>query len=280
MWVLPGPIQLPLIRRLPWKPAPLPKTFEGFDLPTSHDWMKGHCIMKTKNLFLLPALIAALNLILAGRVTAQTFTTIKSFGILTNVTGANPQSTLVQGADGMLYGTATYGEGPVAGTVYRMQADGSGFTVLKFFTNYVEGVNPYPGLVLSGSALYGTTAHGGTGQVGTVFTLNTDGSGFTVLKNFTGSDGAHPYYAGPVLSGSALYGATYSGGSSGYGVLFALNTDGTDYTVLHNFSGFPDGASPNAALTLSGSVLYGTTENGGSSYSGTVFKIGTDGTTA
>src|SRR2546430_1328466 len=31
---------------------------------------------------------------------AQVFTTIKSFGILTNVTGFNPLSTLVQGPDG------------------------------------------------------------------------------------------------------------------------------------------------------------------------------------
>ena len=32
--------------------------------------------MKSKNLFLLPALIAGLGLMLAGRVTTQTFTTV------------------------------------------------------------------------------------------------------------------------------------------------------------------------------------------------------------
>src|SRR5947209_20041870 len=118
--------------------------------------------MKTKNLFLLPALIAGLNLIPVGRGTAQTFTTIKSFGILTNITGFNPQSTLLQGADGTLYGTATYGEASVAGTVFKMQPDGSGFTVLKWFTNPLEGANPYRGLVLSDDVLYGTTAYGGS----------------------------------------------------------------------------------------------------------------------
>src|SRR5215831_9763237 len=66
---------------------------------------------------------------------AQIFTSIKSFGIFTNISGFNPQSTLVQGPDGTLYGTARNGEGSVAGTVFRMQPDGSGFTVLKWFTN-------------------------------------------------------------------------------------------------------------------------------------------------
>src|SRR5258708_28595104 len=74
--------------------------------------------MNPKSL-LVAALIAGLNLLPVGRVTAQTFTTIKSFGILTNIAGFNPQSTLVQGPDGTLYGTATYGEASVAGTDQR-----------------------------------------------------------------------------------------------------------------------------------------------------------------
>src|SRR6185503_11712091 len=84
-------------------------------------------------------LFASLNLIPAGRATAQTFTILRSFGVLTNVTGFNPQSTLVQGPDGTLYGTATYGEGSVEGTLFKVQPDGSGFTVLKWFTNSIDG---------------------------------------------------------------------------------------------------------------------------------------------
>jgi uncharacterized repeat protein (TIGR03803 family) len=62
---------------------------------------------------------------------AQTATTIKSFGAFTNITGFSPQSTLVQGPDGTLYGTASDGEGSVAGTIFKVQPDGTGFTVLK-----------------------------------------------------------------------------------------------------------------------------------------------------
>ena len=53
--------------------------------------------MKTKTLFLLPALIAVLNLLPAGRVTAQTFTTLHSFTatpFVTNPDGANPYGRL------------------------------------------------------------------------------------------------------------------------------------------------------------------------------------------
>src|SRR6266496_3458320 len=97
---------------------------------------------------------------------AQTFTTIKSFGILTNVTGSYPISPLVQGADGTLYSTASSGEGNVAGTVFKMQPDGSGFAVLKYFTNFIEGTGP-AGLTLSGSVLYGATGGGGSPGYGT-----------------------------------------------------------------------------------------------------------------
>ena len=54
-------------------------------------------------------------------------------------------------------------------------------------------------LALAGSTLYGATSHGGSSYRstnrgnGVVFKINTDGSGYTVLKNFTGSDGVEPW---------------------------------------------------------------------------------------
>ena len=227
------------------------------------------------------ALLALASNVLICAANGQTFTNLKSFGIFTNVTGFEPLSQLVQGPDGTLYGTLRSGEGNVAGTVFSVQPDGSGFTVLKWFTNSftnsIEGANPLAGLTLSGSVLYGTTAYGGSSNHGTVFKVNTDGTAYTVLKNFTGSDGATPS-AVLTLSGSVLYGTTSRGGSSDMGTVFKLLTDGIGYTVLKNFTGYPsDGASPVAGLALSGSVLYGTTGSGGISDEGTVFKLNTDG---
>ena len=183
----------------------------------------------------------------------------------------------------MLYGTASEGGGSGgngAGVVFKVNTDGSGFAVLKFFMGSDGGVPYHGNLVLSGSTLYGMALN--------VFKVNTDGSGYTVLKNFNGSDGYNPF-AGLVLAGSTLYGTTGAGGSSysstnqGYGVVFKMNTDGSGYTVLKNFNG-SDGYFPLADLVLSGNTLYGTTEYGGSAYNptnnlgfGVVFMLNTDG---
>src|SRR5215211_1994543 len=214
---------------------------------------------------------------------AQTFTSLKSFGDLTNVTGIQPYSQLVQGPDGTLYGTTSDGEGNVRGIVFKLSTDGSGFTVLKWFTNSTEGATPYGSLTLSGSVLYGTTSGGGSGGYGTVFQVNTDGTGYTVLKHFTTvSDGANPR-AGLTLSGGVLYGTTYDGGNASPGLragtVFKLNTDGSGYTILKNFNRDDGGGHPLAPLTLSGNVLYGTTTYGGlgGGGAGRVFKLNTDG---
>jgi uncharacterized repeat protein (TIGR03803 family) len=177
----------------------------------------------------------------------------------------------------MLYGTTYLGGSWNEGTVFSMNTDGTGYTVLYSFTGTPDGQWPYAKVTLSGSVLYGTTYEGGDSYEGTVFSVNTDGTGYTVLHSFTGSpDGSRPA-AGLTLSGSTLYGTTGGGGSSAYGTVFKLNTDGTGYTVLHSFTGSPDGAGPAAALTLSGNMLYGTS-SGGSANNGTVFKLNTDGT--
>ena len=67
-------------------------------------------------------------------------------------------------------------------------------------------------------------------------------------------------------------------GAPGFGTVFAINTDGGGFTTLYSFNGtHSDGALPQASLILSGNTLYGTTSAGGSSGTGSVFAINTDG---
>lgn len=77
---------------------------------------------------------------------------------------------------------------------------------------------------------------GGTNGYGTVFSLNTDGMNFTLLHEFTGGNDGSGVFAGLVLSGNTLYGTTVNGGNYDEGVVFAVDTGGTNFAVLHHFT--------------------------------------------
>jgi uncharacterized repeat protein (TIGR03803 family) len=191
---------------------------------------------------------------------------------LSNSDGSGPRAGLILSGN-TLYGTAAFGGTSGYGTVFAVNTDGTGFTNLYNFTDGSDGANPYAGLILSGNTLYGTAAFGGSSGGGTVFAVNTDGTGFTNLHTFYyTSDGDEPY-AGLILSGNTLYGTASEGGSFADGTMFAVNTDGTGFTNLYSFTGGSDGANPQAGLILSGSTLYGTAYQGGTNNEGTVFAL-------
>ncbi|MGD0743893.1 MAG: choice-of-anchor tandem repeat GloVer-containing protein, partial [Verrucomicrobiota bacterium] len=172
----------------------------------------------------------------------------------------------------VLYGTTYYG-GAATGTVFQVNTDGSHFTNIYSFTGLSDGASPGGVLVLTNGVLYGATYHGGTNGLGMVFKVNTDRTGFTVLHTFVGTN---VYGAGAgdlLLSGNTLYGSAAYYGSSNAGCIFKLDTSGSNYTVLYNFTGGSDGANPNTTLVLLGNTLYGTAESGGLSGHGTVFSL-------
>jgi uncharacterized repeat protein (TIGR03803 family) len=210
----------------------------------------------------------------AVEISAQTFQVIHSFDDGSD--GANPQASLVLDGN-TLFGTTANGGTNGYGTVFKVNTDGTGYSILKSFTNSPDGANPVAGLVLSGGTLYGTTYSGGANGYGTVFSINTNGTGFAILQNFAGSDGANPA-GGLILHSGILYGTTANGGNSGNGTIFSLFTNGTGYTVLKDFTNNPDGANPQAGLLLSSNMLYGTTFYGGTNGYGTVFSLQTNGT--
>jgi len=251
---------------------------------------------------LVPALIAVLNLIPADRATAQTFRTLHSFTAtedneipyFPNSDGAGPNGLVL--SSNTLYGTATSGGSGGAGTVFAVHMNGTGFTALHhfapphYFAGYVPDTNSdgiYPnGLVVSGNTLYGTTERGGLSGNGTLFAVNTDGTSFTNLHEFTPT--IADLKAGLILSGNTLYGTEGLGGISGNGTVFAVNTNGTGLTNLHRFTAAhtnsfgvstnSDGANPQVGLILSGATLYGTASGGGITGNGTVFAVNTNGT--
>jgi uncharacterized repeat protein (TIGR03803 family) len=162
--------------------------------------------MCIKKTFVVTVLIAVLGSVLASRVTAQTFTVLHSF-------------------------TAVGGDGGLPGFNVRTNVDGS---------------SPQSGLSITANRLYGTARYGGIYGRGTVFSVNTDGMGFTNLYYFTGgSDGTWPHF-GLFSVSNTLFGATQASP-------FKVNTDGSGFST---FNSVCCGNSAVHAMTLSDGILY------------------------
>src|SRR5208283_3599340 len=191
--------------------------------------------------------------------------------------GGYPNS-VIRDSKGNLYGTASGGGASGAGVVFKIDTSGNE-TVLYSFSGGPDGGYPYGGSLLLGPKrdLYGTTTYGGASGAGVVFKIDTSGNE-TVLYSFSGGpDGGYPL-AGLIRdSAGNLYGTTQGGGASGAGVVFKVDTSGNE-TVLYSFTGGADGGYPlGGVIRDSAGNLYGTTNGGGASGAGVVFKVDTSG---
>jgi uncharacterized repeat protein (TIGR03803 family) len=200
-----------------------------------------------------------------------TLTTLHSFD---GTDGYFSKATLVQAANGILYGTAPGGGANGSGVVFSITTEGA-FTVLHNFDG-TDGAQPAAGLVqATNGALYGTTSTGGTSPCtdgcGTVFSITTGGT-VTTLHSFDYLDGANPSTGLVQATNGTFYGAVDGGGTDGDGVVFSITTGGT-FTVLHNFDS-TDGDNPGAGLLqATNGTLYGTTYYGGANEYGTVYSF-------
>ncbi len=209
----------------------------------------------------------------------------------------NPRGKLVLSGH-TLYGTTSAGESWLSsanGAVFKINTDGSGFTVLHRFVMAInpaytnrDGSAPMAGLVLSGDWLYGGFAARRKAAAAKAV-LSSQGAKpmAGISPSCTGSMEAMQLpgsMAGLVLSGDTLYGTTQRGGHN-EGVVFKVNTDGNGFAVLHAFTKVEgehgltnsDGAFSQSELALSTGPLRRTTWSGGSGCAGTVFKVNTDG---
>jgi uncharacterized repeat protein (TIGR03803 family) len=195
--------------------------------------------------------------------------------------GVYPQTGVILASDGNLYGTTPGGGSQGSGTLFRLHPDGTGYEILRSVSGS-DGSAPFGGLTQAADGkLYGCNAYGGTSGGGTLFRLELDGSGFEVVFHFASPSGANPY--APLIQGAdgKLYGSTQYGGSASFGTLFRIDTDGSDYEVLHHFAGATgnDGSTPRTALAQAGNgTLFGTTSQGGTPNQGTLFRVQPDGT--
>lgn len=161
----------------------------------------------------------------------------------------------------------------VLAVITTQLAQAQTFTTLHAFVG-TDGASPYGGLVqATDGSLYGTTVNGNL--AGTVFKIASTGT-LTTLHEFIGTDGDQPWAGLIQDTNGNCYGTTIYGGANNAGTVFKITPSGT-VTTLYSFcpqSGCADGENPIAWLAQAkNGNLYGTTNGGGVSGSGTIFEI-------
>ncbi|HEX3718487.1 MAG TPA: choice-of-anchor tandem repeat GloVer-containing protein [Verrucomicrobiae bacterium] len=202
-----------------------------------------------------------------------TLTELYSF--TNGVDGVNVSTVLLQGTDGGLYGTSSYGGATGNGTIFKITTGGD-YTVLYTFTNGADGNQPGAGLVELAGKFYGTTSQGGSPVLGnpngTVFSMTPSGS-LTPLYAFTGgNDGSTP--SGPLTVGNNgnLYGTTLFAGPFLGGTTFELTLSGTLTNVV-SFNNTTSGSAPTPLVEGADLNFYGFTVNGASNNAGAIFQF-------
>jgi uncharacterized repeat protein (TIGR03803 family) len=191
--------------------------------------------------------------------------------------GSNPGSLVL--SNGVLYGSTPNGGSTFDGTVFSVTTNGGTYSLVHNFSgDPTDGSGPNS-VIVSGATIYGTTIFGGTlgFDQGSIFKVGADKSSFTTLRSFTNPpDGQFPE-GGLALSGITLYGTTAMGGSNGFGTIFKIATNGSAYSIIHQFTNSAFGQNPVGSLVVNQATLYGVTSKGGAFGQGAVFKVGTNG---
>lgn len=193
----------------------------------------------------------------------------------------------LEAADGSFWGTTTGQEpgrfGAGAAVLYKLAHDGSSMR----FISELGGPSYSAPMQASDGTIYGTTVDHGPGTCswpqsactptsgsGTIFKVNSDGTGFTYIQTFTGANGSKPYGGLMQATDGTLWGTTSDGGAKNFGTIYKI-VNGV-FSTVYSFNGGSDGANPaqSAMIQASDGNLFGTTQFGGSTINqGTIFRL-------
>lgn len=165
--------------------------------------------------------------------------------------GGNPQlGSLMQGADGKLYGMTPNGGTNADGVIFSFDLTTGNYTNLYNF-DFTHGSTPYGGLVQAANGtIYGMTSAGGSNSQGVLFSFNPATNGYTDLLDFNGTNGSAPHRSLTVGTTGILFGTTNAGGATNEGVAFSFDVTTNTYTKLADFSAATTGSSPDAEINI------------------------------
>jgi uncharacterized repeat protein (TIGR03803 family) len=147
-------------------------------------------------------------------------------------TGFYPQGRLLEGADGYLYGMTKRGGTNDFGVIFKVKTDGTDYQVLHSFSK-TDGQYPDRGFVQSSSgALYSMTSLGGANNLGVIFRIMPDGTGFKVIHHIAFTRNTSHGFKQNLLLDS--YGYLYGKFPAASGTIFRIRTDGTDLKILYD----------------------------------------------
>jgi len=216
-------------------------------------------------------------------------TVLYNFGSKPN-DGTHPGSAMVLGSDGNFYGTTSSGGTSTScgsiggynlgcGTVFKITPAGVE-TVLYSFDGGSDGDSPTALVQGSDGSFYGTS--GGESH-GMVFKVTKAGVK-TSLYSFGNEtiDGGEPVAGLVQARDGNFYGTTAIGGMYNHGTAFEITPAGI-FTLLYAFGSQANDGQPNfgdggnsvepALIQGNDGYFYGTTQAGGTSDGGTVFKL-------
>jgi len=172
--------------------------------------------------------------------------------------------------DSVLYGTTRYNGGGIL-FKYDLRINGPWTKLAKLNCSFSF---PQHSIVISDGVIYGTVFASLSGE-GRIFRINIDGTGYKALletNNFTYKLVWHEGYL------YCLSWGNWNFTSPPPSTLYRIKTDGTDYKLLHTFTGGVDGSVVRCNLVLVGGKIYSMTERGGAYDAGIFYRINPDGT--
>ena len=120
--------------------------------------------------------------------------------------------------------------------------------------------------------LWGLTAEGGSDNIGAIFKINEDGTGFSLEKSFL-NDSERPTATGALVEiNGKFYGVTSKGGKKNMGTLFEYNPSTGSYSKKFEFDGTNGNCTKCGIINGGNGKIFGFTEQGGTEQGGILFQ--------